>query len=110
MPELVNKKSSGRSNMSGAHASSIKSSGVANTLKHNRGSIRKDNQLQTITLMPGPGVNQSVNIPLNQMKSLDYTENKSQKASISGSKRASNRSGGSRGTSAVSRGSKNRKL
>lgn len=42
------------------------------------------------------------------MNSLDYTENKS-KASISGSKRASNRSG-SRGTSAVSRGSKNRKL
>ena len=58
--------------------------------------------------MPGPGVNQSVNIPINQMNSLDYTENKS-KASISGSKRGSGRSG-SRGTSAVSRGSKSRKL
>ena len=42
MPEIGNKKSSGRSAMSGAHASSINSTGK-NALKHNRGSVRKDN-------------------------------------------------------------------
>lgn len=58
--------------------------------------------------MPGPGVNQSVNIQNNQLKSLDYSEGGQSKVSINGSRRASGRGQG-RGVSAVSRSSK-RKL
>jgi hypothetical protein len=107
MPDIGNKKSSGRSAMSGAHASSINSTGK-NALKHNRGSVRKDNQHQTITLMPGPNpnVNQSVNIPNNHLKSIDYSEGRQSKVT-SGSRRASGRP--ARGVSAASRASK-RKL
>ena len=71
-------------------------------IKNKRGSVKKDDQLQTITLIPGAPNKKLQNVPnfQNQMNSIDYTgTNEDSKTIVSGSRRVSNRSGANRVTS-----------